>query len=186
MLLSRFQNETKLQIPQQSQTSLFFQASNFKIPNFWCWCCLRCYLDMRAARHYVCRQWYWTFDTLNAAFHSIRCLLLCIFFLFSSVASFHRSKSNPVGGKSLLVGKVAALLRGAENRTNVVQFGCEMMIWAEVLHNKMTQHSRECVCQTSYTKSKWKWAVPWGFFFIITHILKGFRLRLIESSFLHC
>lgn len=74
---------------------------------------------------------------------------------FSTAASFHRRKLNPLGGKkSLLAQKVAALLPGAGNRGNVGQFGCQMIICAEVLHSKMTQRRQECMCQASNTKSE--------------------------------
>lgn len=94
MLFSRLHNGTKLSFFSPAVILLDSLLLLLMLPVVLPW------HESSTALRVLRRQWNWTFDTLNAAFHSIPCLLLLFFPpLFSTAASFHRRKLNPLGGK---------------------------------------------------------------------------------------
>lgn len=118
---------------------LFSQQLSFKIPFSWSWYFLQCYLDMRAARHSVycgaseielLTHWMQPSTQYDVSSYSPPPL-------FSTAASFHRRKLNPLEGKSLLVGKGCSFAPMCRKQRE-----CGAVWLSNVLHSKMTQHSQ--------------------------------------------
>lgn len=160
-----------------TETVFFSQQLSFKIPFSWSWCFLRCYLDMRAARHSV----YCGASEIELLTHwmqpSTQFHVSSYFFsppfLNGSILSQEKIKSS--GGKISPRRKRLQLCSHVQETEGM--WGSLPVKWLSVLrcctarwHNTV----KECICQASSAKSEPIADLGGIYFFFYRLCFKGF------------